>query len=75
MEEGRNAFKILKDKSIRKRLLGRPRRMWKDSIRRNLEQIAVNARSWLRIGIIGEASKKLPTENCNILCVKDGTKE
>ena len=33
MEEGRSAFKILIGKPTGTRLLGRPRRRWKDNIR------------------------------------------
>ena len=33
MEEGKSAFKILTDKTIGKRPLGSPRRIWKDNIR------------------------------------------
>ena len=40
-----------------KRPLGRRRRRWEDNIRMDLEEISVNADTWLirpRIGIIGE---------------------
>ena len=56
MEEGRSAFKILTGKPIRKRPLGRPRRKWEDSIRKDFKEIGINTRNWmirLRIGIIG----------------------
>ena len=46
MEEGRSAFKILTDKRIGKRPLGRPKRRWQVNIRMGLIR--------LRIGIIGE---------------------
>ena len=47
MEEGRSAFKILSDKPIGKRPLGRPRRRWEDNIRTDLEEIGINAGNWV----------------------------
>ena len=47
MEEGRSAFKILTGKPPGKRLLGRPRRRWKDNIRMDLEEIGINAGNWV----------------------------
>ena len=41
MEEGRNIFKILKYTA--KRPLGRPRRIWEDNIRMNIEEIGIIA--------------------------------
>ena len=49
MEEGRSSFKILKYKPIEKRHLGRPRRRWKDNIRMDLKEIAVNTKNWLNL--------------------------
>ena len=43
MEEGRSAFKILTDKPTGKRPLGRPR----DNIRKDLEEIGINAGNWV----------------------------
>ena len=42
MEEGRNAFKILTDKSTGKRPLGRSRRRWEDNIRMDLDEVGIN---------------------------------
>ena len=47
MEEGRSAFKILRDKPTGKRPLERPRRRWEDNIRVNLEEIDINAGNWV----------------------------
>ena len=47
MEEGRSDFKILTDKPIGKRTLGRLRRRWEDNIRMALNEIGVNTRSWV----------------------------
>ena len=43
MEEGRSALKILTDKPIGKRPLGKSRRRWEDNIRMDLEEMGVNA--------------------------------
>ena len=43
MDEGRSAFKILACKPTGKRPLGRPRRRWEDNIRKDLEEIGINA--------------------------------
>ena len=48
MEEGRSAFKISTGKPTGKRHLGRPRRIWEDNIRMDLEEIGIS------VGIIGE---------------------
>ena len=47
MEEGRRAFKTLTGKPTEKRPLGRPRRRWEDNIRMDLEEIGINAGSWV----------------------------
>ena len=47
MEEGRSAFKVLTGKSTGKRPLERPRRRWKDNIRKDLEEISLNAGNWV----------------------------
>ena len=47
MEEGRSVFKILTGKLTGKRPLGRPRRRWEDIIRKDLEEIGINAGNWV----------------------------
>ena len=47
MEEGRSAFKILTGAPTGKRALGRPRRIWEDNIRVDLEEIGINAGNWV----------------------------
>ena len=47
MEEGRSAFKFLTDKPTGKRPLGRPTCRWEDNIRLDLEEIGINAGSWV----------------------------
>ena len=47
MEEGRSAFKISTSKRTVKRPLGRPRRRRKDNIRKDLEEIGINAGNWV----------------------------
>ena len=43
MEEGRSDLKILTGK----RPLVRPRRRWEDNIRKDLEEIGINAGNWV----------------------------
>ena len=47
MEECRSAFKILRGKPTGKISLGRPRRRWEDNIRKDLEEIGINAGNWV----------------------------
>ena len=44
MEEGRDAFKILRDTYRRKRSLGRPRCRWEANIRLDLEELDISMR-------------------------------
>jgi hypothetical protein len=45
--ESRSAFKILTGKHIGKIPLGRPRHRWGDNIRKDLEEIGINAENWV----------------------------
>ena len=47
MEEGRKAFKILTGKPTRKRPSERPRRRWEDNVRKDLEEIGIDAGNWV----------------------------
>ena len=47
MEEDRSAFKILTGKPTQMRPLGRSRRIWEDSIRKDLKEIGINTRNWV----------------------------
>ena len=47
MKEVRSAFKFLTGKPTGKRPLGRPRRRWEDNIRMDLEEIGINAGTWV----------------------------
>ena len=47
MEESRNAFKILTVKPSGKRPSGRPRRRWEDNFRMDLEEVGINAGTWV----------------------------
>ena len=47
MEEGRSAFKMLTGYPTGKRPLGRPRRRWKDNIRKDIKEIGMNTRNWV----------------------------
>ena len=50
MEKGRCAFKILTDNPTGKRPLGRPSRRWEHNIRKDLEEIGINAGNWVYSG-------------------------
>ena len=47
MEGGRSAFKLLTGKPTRNRPLGRPRLRWEGNIRKDLEEICINAGNWV----------------------------
>ena len=47
IEESKSSFKILKGKPTGNRSLGRPRRIWEDNIRMDLEEIGINAVNWV----------------------------
>ena len=47
MEEGRSAFKLLTGKPTENQTLGRPRHRLEDNIRMALEEIGINAGSWV----------------------------
>ena len=47
MEESRSAFKTSTGKPTGKRPLGRPRRRWVDNVRKDLEEIGINAGNWV----------------------------
>jgi hypothetical protein len=56
MGDKRNAYNILVGKPEGKRLLGRPRRRWKDNIRMDLREYGTKVWTgfiWLRIGNSG----------------------
>ena len=47
MKEGRSAFKLLTGKPTGNQTLGRPRHRLEDNIRMALEEIGINAGSWV----------------------------
>ena len=47
MKQFRSAFQILIGKPKGKRPLGRPREIWEDNIRMNLEEMGVNMTYWI----------------------------
>jgi hypothetical protein len=57
MGEERKVYKVLAGKPERKRPLGRPRRRWKDGIRKDVSQIGLGGGwigfDWLRTGTGG----------------------
>ena len=46
-EEGRSAFKILTGSPTVKRLLGWPRRIWRNNIRMDLKETGISKRNWI----------------------------
>ena len=46
-KEGKSSFNILTGKPIGKICLGEPRLRWEDNIRMDLEEIGINAGSWV----------------------------
>jgi len=55
MGEGRGVHRVLIGKPEGKRPVGRPRRRWKDNIKKDLQEVGVvgTGWSWLRIGTGG----------------------
>jgi hypothetical protein len=51
--EMRNAYRILVGKPEGKRLLGRPRRKWKDNIKMDVREIGRGGMLWFRIWTSG----------------------
>jgi hypothetical protein len=49
MAEKRNVYRLLIGKPERKRLLGRQRRKWVDSIRMDLEEVGWSDVDWIRL--------------------------
>ena len=47
MEEVGSALKIVSSKPTLKRPLGRSRRRWENNIRKDLEEIGINAENWV----------------------------
>ena len=47
MGNGRSAFRILIGKPTGKRSLGKPRRKWKDSIRKDSKEMGINLGNWV----------------------------
>jgi hypothetical protein len=50
MGEERKVYKVLVGKPEGKRLLGRPRRRWKDGIRIDLRETGFGGVDWIRLG-------------------------
>ena len=47
MEEGRGVHKVLVGKPEGKRLLGRPRRIWEDNIKMDLQEVERGCGDWM----------------------------
>jgi hypothetical protein len=49
MEEGRGVYRVLVGRPEWKRPLGRPRRRWKDNIKKDLREIGIDGANWVRL--------------------------
>jgi hypothetical protein len=47
--EGRVVYRVLVGKTEGKRPLGRPRRRWKDNIKRDLREIEIDGANWIQL--------------------------
>jgi hypothetical protein len=50
MEEMRGVYKVLVWRPEGKRPLGRPRRRWENSIKRDIREIGIDGENWIRLG-------------------------
>jgi len=49
MGERRGVYKVMVGKSERMRLLGRPRRRWKDDIKLDLQEVGCGGMNWIEL--------------------------
>jgi hypothetical protein len=49
MGEERGVYRMLVGKRERKRLLGRPRRMWEDNIKADLQEVGCGDMDWIEM--------------------------
>ena len=49
IDQSRNAYRVLEGEPERKRLLGRPKRRWEDSIKMDLREVGSDARYWIAL--------------------------
>jgi hypothetical protein len=49
MGEGRDVYSVLVGRPKGKRLLGRPRRRWEDSIKMDFREIGIDEANWIRL--------------------------
>jgi hypothetical protein len=49
MMEGRGVYRVLVGRPEGKRLLGRPRRRWKDKIKMDLREIGIDKANWIQL--------------------------
>ena len=66
MEEGSSDFKILTREPTRKGPLGRPRCRWEDNIRKDLEEIGIDAGNWVDSAQDRDNWRALVNAACNL---------
>jgi transposase len=49
MVEGRDVYRVLVGRPEGRRPLGRPRRRWEDSIRKNLRDMGIDGVNWIQL--------------------------
>jgi hypothetical protein len=49
MDDGRGVYRVLVGRPEDKRLLGRPRRRWKDNIKLYLREIGIDGANWIHL--------------------------
>jgi hypothetical protein len=49
MGEGRGVYRVLVGKPEGKRPLGRPRRMWEDNIKADLQEVGCGGMDWIEL--------------------------
>ena len=66
MEEGRGVHRVLVGKPEGKRLLGRPRRRWKDNIIMNLLEVGGGCGDWMELAQDGDRWRALVSTVLNL---------
>jgi transcription termination factor 2 len=59
MEEGRGVYRVLVGKTEGKRPLGRPRRIWEDNVRMDLQEVGCGCEDWIGLAQDGDTWRAL----------------
>jgi hypothetical protein len=66
MGEGRGVYRVLVGTSEERRLLGRPRRRWKDNIRMDLREVGCGFVDWMELAQDRDSWRALVSTVMNI---------